>query len=103
MSSQSNQSSELNRAHTGEAPMTGEDRLAEVPARLNELLERGEISPEAYAEFAAVADAALLSSTDSSPRMREAEIADSARRELATDVAAQREPAKIQEAENPHG
>ncbi len=35
--------------------------------------------------------------------MREAEIADSARRELATDVAAQREPANIQEAENPDG
>jgi hypothetical protein len=50
-----------------------------------------------------VADAALSSSTDSSPRMREAEIADSARRKLATDVAAQREPANIQEAENPHG
>jgi hypothetical protein len=94
---------QLNRADASEAPMTGEDRLAEVPARLNELLERGEISPEAYAEYAAVADAALSSSTDSSPRMREAEIADSARRELASDVAAQGEPADIEEAENPHG
>jgi len=35
--------------------------------------------------------------------MREAENADSARRELASDVAAQREPANIEEAENPHG
>jgi hypothetical protein len=92
---------QLDRADASEAPMTGEDRLAEIPARLNELLERGEISPEAYAAYAAVADAALSSSTDSSPR--EAEIADSARRELATDVAAQREPTNIQEAENPHG
>jgi hypothetical protein len=33
------------------------------------------------------------------PLMREAEIADSARGELATDVAVQREPADIQEAE----
>ena len=33
------------------------------------------------------------------PRIREAEIADPARRELATDVAAQRESASIQEAE----
>jgi hypothetical protein len=103
MNSQSNQSPEMNRVDSSEGPMTGEDRLAEVPARLNELLERGEISPEAYAEYAAVADAALSSSTDSSPRMREAEIADSARRELATDVAARGEPANIQEAENPHG
>jgi hypothetical protein len=77
----SNQSPEPNRADTSEGLTTGESRLAEVTARLNELLERGEISPEAYAEYAAVADAA---------------------RELATDVAAQREPANIQEAENPH-
>jgi hypothetical protein len=33
------------------------------------------------------------------PRVRVAEIADSARGELATDVVAQREPASIQEAE----
>jgi hypothetical protein len=37
------------------------------------------------------------------PAHARAEIADSARRELATDVAAQREPANIQEAENLHG
>jgi catechol 2,3-dioxygenase-like lactoylglutathione lyase family enzyme len=38
---------------------------------LNELLERGEISPEAYAEYAAAADVALSSSTDSSPHARQ--------------------------------
>jgi hypothetical protein len=48
MSSQSNQSPELNRADTRETPMTGEDRFAKVPARLHELLERGEISLEAF-------------------------------------------------------
>jgi catechol 2,3-dioxygenase-like lactoylglutathione lyase family enzyme len=37
---------------------------------LNELLERGEISPEAYAEYAAAADVALASRTDSSPHTR---------------------------------
>src|ERR1700674_4508276 len=35
---------------------------------LNELLERGEISAEAYAEYSATADAALSSSTDSGPQ-----------------------------------
>ena len=53
MSSQPNKSSELNRAHSGEAPMTGDDRLAKAPARLNELLEHGEISAEAIAEYPA--------------------------------------------------
>jgi catechol 2,3-dioxygenase-like lactoylglutathione lyase family enzyme len=37
---------------------TSDDR-AEIPAQLNELLETGEISPEAFAEYAATADAAL--------------------------------------------
>jgi catechol 2,3-dioxygenase-like lactoylglutathione lyase family enzyme len=37
---------------------------SEIPARLNKLLEDGEISPEAYAEYAATADAALSLSTD---------------------------------------
>ncbi|MDX6467900.1 MAG: hypothetical protein QOI27_2940 [Gaiellaceae bacterium] len=37
---------------------------------LNELLERGEISPEAYAEYAAAADVALASRTDSSAHAR---------------------------------
>ena len=32
---------------------------------LNELLERGEISPEAYAEYSATLDAALAPSVDS--------------------------------------
>jgi hypothetical protein len=66
MSSQSNQAPELKRADTSEVPMTGEDRFAEVPARLHELLERGEISREAFAEYSATADAALSSSVDSS-------------------------------------
>ncbi len=35
----------------------GTKSKSEIPARLNELLERGEISPEAYAEYAATADA----------------------------------------------
>jgi pimeloyl-ACP methyl ester carboxylesterase len=66
MSSHPNQSPELSRAHTSEAQMTGEDRLATVPARLNELLERGDISPEAFAEYSATADAALSSTLDTS-------------------------------------
>ncbi len=37
---------------------------------LNELLERGEISPEAYAEYAATADVALASRTDGCPHTR---------------------------------
>jgi catechol 2,3-dioxygenase-like lactoylglutathione lyase family enzyme len=43
--------------------MSGESR-PETPAQLNELLERGEISREAYAEYAAAADAALSLRTD---------------------------------------
>ncbi|MCW2966093.1 MAG: Glyoxalase/bleomycin resistance protein/dioxygenase [Actinomycetia bacterium] len=39
--------------------------------KLNELLERGEISPEAYAEYTAAADTALSSTTDSSPHARQ--------------------------------
>jgi catechol 2,3-dioxygenase-like lactoylglutathione lyase family enzyme len=38
---------------------------------LNELLERGEISAEAYAEYSATADAALSLSTGSSPHTRQ--------------------------------
>lgn len=48
MSSQSNQSHELSRAS---APMTGEDHFATFPAQLDELLERGEISLEAFALY----------------------------------------------------
>jgi catechol 2,3-dioxygenase-like lactoylglutathione lyase family enzyme len=43
---------------------------------LNELLERGEISPEAYAEYAATADVALASRTDNSPHMRQSSMFD---------------------------
>ena len=64
MSNQSNQTPELNRADTSEAPMTGEDRFVDVRARLNELLERGEISAEAFAEYSTTADAALSSTPD---------------------------------------
>jgi hypothetical protein len=39
--------------------MTGEDRFAKVPAQLDELLERGEISLEAFPVYSALADAAL--------------------------------------------
>jgi hypothetical protein len=42
---------ELNRADTSGASMTGEDRFANVPAQLDQLLERGEISPEAFALY----------------------------------------------------
>jgi hypothetical protein len=68
MSSQSNQAPELNGADTSETPMTGEERFADVRARLDELLERGEISAEAFAEYSATADAAL-SSTPNGGRM----------------------------------
>jgi hypothetical protein len=70
MNSQSNQSPELNRADTSEAPMTREDPFAKVPARLNELLERGEISLEAFALYSATADAALSSTPHSSGHTR---------------------------------
>jgi catechol 2,3-dioxygenase-like lactoylglutathione lyase family enzyme len=76
MSSESKPMQELNRAGAREAPMSVEDRLADIPARLNEMLERGEISREAYAEYAAAAEAALSSSTDSSPQTREAAMFD---------------------------
>jgi hypothetical protein len=45
MSSQSNQSPEL------------KDPFAEITAKLHELLERGEISREAFALYSAIADA----------------------------------------------
>jgi pimeloyl-ACP methyl ester carboxylesterase len=64
--SQSNEAPELNQADANEAPTTGDDRLAKIPARLDELLERGEISAEAFAEYSATADAALSSSSESS-------------------------------------
>jgi pimeloyl-ACP methyl ester carboxylesterase len=52
-------------SQSNEAPMTGDDRLAKVPTELNDLLERGEISPEAFAEYSATADAALSTVPDS--------------------------------------
>jgi hypothetical protein len=59
MSSESKEVPELNRANAEEAPMTGEERLVGVTAQLDELLGRGEISAEAFAEYSATADAAL--------------------------------------------
>ena len=41
---------------TNESP--ADDRFANVAVQLDELLERGEISPEAFALYAAMADAA---------------------------------------------
>jgi len=67
MNSSSEQEPELKRADTNEAP-TVDDPLANAPARLDELLERGEISPEAYAEYSAAVDAALAPSGESSQR-----------------------------------
>src|SRR4029077_13042613 len=51
MNSSSEQEPELKRADTNETPTVDNDPLANAPARLDELLERGEISPEAYAEY----------------------------------------------------
>ena len=57
---------------SNEAPMLGDDRLANAPARLNELLERGEISAEAFAEYSATADAALSLTVESGAHMHNA-------------------------------
>ena len=51
----------LNRADSKEAPMTGEDRFAKVHAELDELLERDEISLEAFALYSAMADRLMTS------------------------------------------
>jgi hypothetical protein len=56
MSSNSKPVSEVNPADAGEARMASEERFEDVTAQLNELLERDEISPEAYAEYTAAAD-----------------------------------------------
>jgi pimeloyl-ACP methyl ester carboxylesterase len=69
MSSKTNQSPEQNRADTSEALTTGEDRFAEVPLRLDELLERGEISAEAFAVYASMADAAVSPTLDGGVHM----------------------------------
>jgi hypothetical protein len=58
MNSQSNQVPGPNRA--------SDDARAKTLARLNELLEQGEISPEAYAEYSTTADAALSASLENS-------------------------------------
>ena len=54
----------LKGADTNEPPTVDNDPLANATARLDELLERGEISPEAYAEYSATVDAALAPSVD---------------------------------------
>jgi hypothetical protein len=54
MNSQPNKPPELNRAHAREA-VPAED-LADLSARLNELLERGELLPEAFAEYSTTVD-----------------------------------------------
>jgi hypothetical protein len=76
MSSKSKPARDADPADVSEAPMTGKERLEDAAAHLNELLESGEISPEAYAEYTAAADTALLSSTDSSPHTRQAAMFD---------------------------
>jgi hypothetical protein len=50
MNSKSDQAPEPKRADIDETPTVADDRLAKARARLDELLERGEISPEQYAE-----------------------------------------------------
>jgi catechol 2,3-dioxygenase-like lactoylglutathione lyase family enzyme len=49
---------------------------ADAAEALSELLERGEISAEAYAEYSATADAALSLNTDISPHSRQASMFD---------------------------
>jgi pimeloyl-ACP methyl ester carboxylesterase len=71
VNSQSNQAPETKRADISEAPTNGAARLAEIHARLEELLERREISPEAFAEYSAVADE-LPSTVDSSANAHKA-------------------------------
>jgi pimeloyl-ACP methyl ester carboxylesterase len=59
MSSQSNKTPEQNRASSSDASKPGAGGLAQAHAQLDELLELGEISREAFAEYSATADAAL--------------------------------------------
>jgi pimeloyl-ACP methyl ester carboxylesterase len=51
VNSQSNQAPELKPADVGDTPTSGADRLAKVHAQLDALLEHGDISPEAFAEY----------------------------------------------------
>jgi hypothetical protein len=61
MSTQSNKTPEQNRASSSDASKPGAGSLAHARAQLDELLERDEISREAFAEYSATADAALSS------------------------------------------
>ena len=65
MHRQSKQAPELKRADTNDSPTVDNEHLAGAPAQLDELLERGEISPETYAEYSAAVDAALAPSVNS--------------------------------------
>jgi len=56
MNSSSEQAPELKQPDTNEASTVDNDPLASARARLDELLERGEISPETYAEYSATVD-----------------------------------------------
>jgi hypothetical protein len=66
MSTQSNKTPEQNRASCSDASKPGAGSLAHTRAQLDELLERDEISREAFAEYSATADAALASTTHNS-------------------------------------
>jgi len=59
-----NSSPEPKPADTNGAPTDDNNPLANAPAQLDELLERGEISPETYAEYSATLDAALTPGED---------------------------------------
>ncbi|HEY2749246.1 MAG TPA: hypothetical protein VGL86_31730 [Polyangia bacterium] len=64
MNSQSDKTPERKRASSSDASKHDAGSLAH--AQLAELLERGEISREAFAEYSATADAALSSTTHDS-------------------------------------
>jgi pimeloyl-ACP methyl ester carboxylesterase len=66
MSTQSNKTPEQNPAGSSDASTPGAGGLAQAHAQLDELLELGEISREAYAEYLATADAELSSTSHSS-------------------------------------
>jgi len=53
--------------HSSHEPSTDAERCTDVRAQLDELLEQGEISREAFAEYAATADHRRL--TDVNPRI----------------------------------
>jgi hypothetical protein len=70
MSTESKQGQELKRK-ADEVPMTGDDPPGDDRARLDELLERGEISAEAFAEYSAAADAAVSLRAAATPTPRD--------------------------------